>query len=115
MKNVLLAGLGGVLVGFAIRGIIADSGKPKIKVLPFSSNPNNGLAVLNFEIDGAKWDSTLSKEGVGSPLGTKGDVTWNVNFDSGKNITVTAYNQKTKKASTAYATLPSGLSLVKTI
>ncbi len=99
---------------FILGWSISKIGKPNIKLLPFTSNENNGLATLNFEVGGRSWDVILSKDGVGSPLGSIGDITWNVNMNSLKNITISAYNEKTKRASAIYTQLPTGMSLIKT-
>ncbi len=78
---------------FILGWSIFEIGKPNIKLLPFTSNENNGLATLNFEVGGR---------------------TWNVNMNSLKNITISAYNEKTKRSSAIYTQLPTGMSLIKT-
>lgn len=97
-QNIVLLVGAGIAAGYLL-GSFQNIGKPKIKLLPFTKDSANGLPTLNFQIDGQKYDVILSKDGVGSPLGTNGDITWNVNMNSQKNVTISAYNEKTGKAS----------------
>ncbi|MFA6569647.1 MAG: hypothetical protein WCT77_00210 [Bacteroidota bacterium] len=113
MKNEKIALLVGasLLVGYAL-SLLQNIGKPRIKLLPFTEH-ENGLSVLNYEINGIKEYAILSNDGISGSLGTDGNTTWMVDMNSLKNITISAYNKKTKKASAVYTVLPDGMSLVK--
>ena len=113
MKNIVLLVGAGIAAGYLLCEA-QNMGKPKIKLLPFTENSANGLATLNFEINGEKQEVILTKDGVSGAPGSKGEITWNVDMNSLKNITISAYNEKTKKASAVFTVLPTGMSLVKT-
>ena len=109
-----------LLVGLAIGGAVVGgyfyfrkpkNGEPNLKLLPFTEH-DNGLAVLNFKIDEHKIESILSEGEL--PAGVVGDIIWTLNIDGLKNITINAFNDKTKKRSTINTKLPKGMSLVKT-
>jgi hypothetical protein len=105
-RHVILASLAGIAFGFLIGNKISDIGKPTIKILPFTKKSDGESSVLNFEVGGKAWNSSFTKKSPSSPLGTIGDVTWNLNIDSGKNVTISAYNEKSKKSSAYFIQLP---------
>ncbi len=107
-QNLILWGVGGLVVGIVIANIMKSS--PHLKVNPITANPNNGLPVLHFEINGK---SVEDIDGQGRGFGSVGDVTWSYTRD-GKNYIITAYDTKTLKSSSAIAVRPSNIGTEKT-
>jgi hypothetical protein len=112
--HIALIATGTLITSLLLFRYYRNLGVPKIKILPFTTYENNGLAVLNFEINGEKYDSLLSTDGAASPAGWNGDIKWSVVFDGIKKITINASDEKTKKTATIQTILPDGFSLIKT-
>ncbi len=109
-KNIILAAIGGILVGYAIHSYTSDFGRPKIKVNPITANEKNGLPVLSFLINGKPVEAI---DGDGKGFGSIGDVTWSYTRD-GKKYMIVAYDTKTLKSSSAVAVRPDNIGIVKT-
>lgn len=97
-KNVVLLGLGAFLVGFAVKGLLADRGKPSITVLPLGKSKNSEMPIINFEIDGKAVSSSFSDS---SQNGMIEDNDWVVRRIGKGNDTfvINVFNTKTKKSS----------------